>query len=256
MKRKASIIAVAAVLSAAMSVPAFAAETEGLVENKEIISETEGLQENVETVTETDVETEADVDFRKAFLSDADYEAGMLNENGWFSRFLNLQYIPNSDDVFMSADLNDTLQGYYSRNGEENMVASSEFVATMDINNMIQVTTETNPDQEKAEDILNSFIDVDVLEETDKPKEMEFAGMKFLVVEGKSDDRDCFMAVSTQKEGIVIEMRCVFDSEENRDAMLAGFAVFSEEDMKQAGVAENAEETETAAARDHASDNK
>ncbi len=247
MKRKASIIAAAAVLSAAMSVPAFALETESLIGNTKFLEETESEQEQMHSTEET----EENMDNRNVFLTDVGYEAGLLNENGWFSRFLELEYVPKSGDVYMSSDLNDTLQGYYSRNGDENMIASSEFVATMDINNMIQVTAETNPDNEKAEDILKSFIDVDALEEAGEMQEMELGDLQFLSTIGKSDGRDCFMAVSTMKDGIVVEMRCVFDSEENRDAMLAGFASFNEDDMEKACISVEETEAETAASKDH-----
>ena len=69
----------------------------------------------------------------------------------------------------MNGDLNSYLQGYYMRNGEEKMVSSSEFVASMDTSNMIQLTCEVNPKKQGAEEILKRFMELDEMKavETD-----------------------------------------------------------------------------------------
>ena len=104
MRKRALVIAMAAAMTASTLTPAFASET--------------ASNPAVSLVQESEAQKED----RMAVLKEAGFVPGILSHAGWFSKYLNLQYVPASDKVQMNGDLNSYLQGYYMRNGEEKMV--------------------------------------------------------------------------------------------------------------------------------------
>ena len=220
-------LAAAMALTAAVSAftPAYAAEN---AEPESIAQETEAKEIHKET------------EGRMSVLKDAGYKAGILSTTGWFSIYLGLQYVPGSESVRMNGDLNGYLQGYYRRNGEEKMVSSSEFVASMDTENMIQLTTEVNPKNEKAEDILSRFMELDEMKDAGEAVHVRMGDYDFLAVSGVIDGRNSTIGVSTSREGIVLELKATYSQEENKEMLLNGFGLLDEEQMKKAQDAEDA----------------
>ena len=231
MRKRALVIAMAAAMTASALTPAFANET---ASNPEVslVQESEAQKED-----------------RMAVLKDAGFRPGVLNHAGWFSEYLNLQYVPVSDKVQMNGDLNSYLQGYYMRNGEEKMVSSSEFVASMDTSNMIQLTCEVNPKKQGAEEILKRFMELDEMKDAGQMETVQMGEYEFLTVSGVIDGRSAAIGVSTTKDGIVLEFKASYDADENREALLKGFAVLDQEAMKKASESKadktRTEETET-----------
>ena len=231
MRKRALVIAMAAAITASALTPAFANE---LVSNPEV---------------SLVLESEAQKEDRTAVLKDVGFRPGVLSHAGWFSEYLNLQYVPVSDRVQMNGDLNSYLQGYYMRNGEEKMVSSSEFVASMDTSNMIQLTCEVNPKKQGAEEILKRFMELDEMKDAGQMETVQMGEYEFLTVSGVIDGRSAVIGVSTTKDGIVLEFKASYDAEENQEALLKGFAVLDQEAMKKASGSKadktRTEETET-----------
>lgn len=231
MRKRALVIAMAAAMTASALTPAFANET---ASNPEVslVQESEAQKED-----------------RMAVLKDAGFRPSVLNHAGWFSEYLNFQYVPVSDKVQMNGDLNSYLQGYYMRNGEEKMVSSSEFVASMDTSNMIQLTCEVNPKKQGAEEILKRFMELDEMKDEGQMETVQMGEYEFLTVSGVIDGRNAAIGVSTTKDGIVLEFKASYDADENREALLKGFAVLDQEAMKKASESKadetRTEETET-----------
>ena len=194
-------------------------------------------------------ESEAQKEDRMAVLKDAGFSPGILSNAGWFSEYLNLQYVPVSEKVQMNGDLNSYLQGYYMRNGEEKMVSSSEFVASMDTSNMIQLTCEINPKKQGAEEILKRFMELDDMQDAGQMETVQMGEYEFLTVSGVIDERNAVIGVSATKDGIVLEFKASYDADKNREALLKGFAVLDQDAMKKASERKEdetkAEETET-----------
>lgn len=219
MRKKALAAAMALTAAVSAFTPAYAAEN---AEPESIAQETEAK------------EIHKEAEGRMPVLKDAGYKAGILSTAGWFSRYLNLQYVPGSEAVRMNEDLNGYLQGYYRRNGEEKMVSSSEFVASMDTENMIQLTTEVNPKNEKAEDILSRFVEIDEMKDAGEADHVQMGDYDFLVVSGVIDGRNSTIGISTSRENIVLELKATYSQEENKEMLLNGFALLDEEQMKKA----------------------
>lgn len=217
MRKKALAAAMALTAAVSAFTPAYAAEN---AEPESIAQETEAK------------EIHKEAEGRMPVLKDAGYKAGILSTAGWFSRYLNLQYVPGSEAVRMNEDLNGYLQGYYRRNGEEKMVSSSEFVASMDTENMIQLTTEVNPKNEKAEDILSRFVEIDEMKDAGEADHVQMGDYDFLVVSGVIDGRNSTIGISTSRENIVLELKATYSQEENKEMLLNGFALLDEEQMK------------------------
>ena len=141
---------------------------------------------------------------------------------------------------------------YSMRNGEEKMVSSSEFVASMDTSNMIQLTCEVNPKKQGAEEILKRFMELDEMKDAGQMETVQMGEYEFLTVSGVIDGRSAAIGVSTTKDGIVLEFKASYDADENREALLKGFAVLDQEAMKKASESKadetKAEETETVVA--------
>ena len=219
MRKKALAAAMALTAAVSAFTPAYAAEN---AEPESIAQETEAK------------EIHKEAEGRMPVLMDAGYKAGILSTAGWFSRYLNLQYVPGSEAVRMNEDLNGYLQGYYRRNGEEKMVSSSEFVASLDTENMIQLTTEINPKNEKAEDILSRFVELDEMKDAGEADHVQMGDYDFLVVSGMIDGRNSTIGISTSRENIVLELKATYSQEENKEMLLNGFALLDEEQMKKA----------------------
>lgn len=213
--------AVMAVTVMGSSMPVFAEETETVTE-----AVTEASTE-AETTAAEESETSDFVE-GSALLSDYSYEAGELTENGWNSNFFNMQYIP-AKNVSMGLTENEKLGEYYTRNGEDKIVANSEMVALDKDGGYVQMTAEVNPNHEGAEDVLGRFEESEGLELAGKVKEMEIAGKTFKTVSGVID-KEHYMLGVCEADDFVLAIKVKYEDTAARTILLNGFVAVEEED--------------------------
>lgn len=223
----------AAALAASMCTPIFAEET---------LSETEVVSAAIETPIVVSAETEAEASAESEAeteqsqeenlpyltLVEAGYESSVLTTEGWTSDFLQMKYVPQ-EGVVMGVSENEILEQYYDRNegnadGRSRKVATSEMVAFANGGSYIQAITEVNPNNASADQILKDFISSEVFTVEGPMGKTQIGGMRFSTADGKIEDGSYRLAVSTDKEGFAFIYKLHYETEEDKDLLLKGFA--------------------------------
>ena len=242
------------------SLPAFAEESEEIAVVETVESESaaeEEAQEAVEEAVEetelleeeTETETEDDFVEGSALLSDYDYVAGSLDENGWISVFFNMKFEP-SDGITMAVEDNQKLvDEYYHRHGEDKIVGNSELVAKDASNGYVQLSVIANPNAEDAKDILDRFTKVEELELLSKTKDLTIGGKVFTSCTGVFDKQKYMVGVCTDVENMALAIKVKYKDTSARKDMLACFAELEVEEEtelapEEASEAEPVEETQ------------
>ena len=248
-------LTVGAMLTSPASIVTMASETEVVEETAAEDQVSPGAEVVEETSEETDPSAEADVetpseeeqqeaeesesDFQEgsAVLSDYDYEAGEMNEDGWESKMLNMKYDPESG-ITTSAKDKENFDKYYERNGKDKQVAASELVVLNEDGGFMQMSIEVNPNRETSEDVLNRFSEEEGLDLASKPREITVADKTFLSISGVVGKEKYLLAVSTDEDDYVLAIMMKYSKSSERKAFLAGFDVLEEEEAEEAEDAE------------------
>lgn len=260
MRKKHLVVAAALMSAITMAAPcAFAAEeteqeTGTIVEiGEEADAESAAEETEAETEAETNAEEEAETEtgeedphieasaLLSQHLEDIGYEKGELDEDGWVSKYLNMQFVP-AEGIVMGVEENATLQEYHDRNGEENAVAVSEMVAySEDEQSFVQMMVEVNPNAESDEDILGRLAANEELEEVTDARTVEIAGKEFLSTTGELDGDRYFLAVSTEQDGVAMAIKMKYENALMRRDLTNCFDVVEEAEEEDAAIEEDTE---------------
>lgn len=221
----------------------------GYSAEEETEAQTEAETE-AETETETETEEAETEEIDIASLADFNYEKGTMDDDGWESAFLGMEYKPGKG-ISMDADENDQLDTYYSRNGEDSQVAYNEMVAMDEDGGYVQLMAEVNPNHEEAPDILGRFTEQEGLLLVSKTDKKDIAGKEFLTCTGVIEKERYLLGVSTDSKDIVLALKVKYEDSAARTALLEGFKATEDADAEAeadaaAGTAETVAETEAA----------
>ncbi len=249
------VLAAALACGSMAAVPAMAEETlivEDSLGNEEevILEEEEEILDDEEEIAEEEEETETETeesDFIEgsAVLSDYDYEAGEMDEDGWESEFLNLKYeIPEDSGIYMGIDENEQLKEYTERNGEDKQVSINEMVAMDEDGGYVQLMVEVNPNHESADDILERFTENEELELLSVSRDFDIADRTFVARTGVNDSEKYMIGVCTEEDGLVIAVKVKYENTTARKELLSGFAPIEEDEEESESESESESETE------------
>lgn len=162
-----------------------------------------------------------------ALLSDYDYQAGILTEEGWENQFLQMAYVPDGGKKIGIRE-NQELNTYYGRFGKDRMIAVNELVVKDDQDGYLQLMVEVNPNHEKAEDVLKRFVNLEELEMVSSTREIDVAGKKMLTCTGVYEKEKYLLGISTDPEDIVLALKMRYESVDARKSILNGFLEYGE----------------------------
>lgn len=200
---------------------------------EETAEATEESEAAADEIVETESPEEESTEIEEAavlnqHLGDITYEKGELNESGWKSEYLNMQFVPG-EGILMGVSENETLQKYHNRNGEENAVAINELVAyTEDKQSFVQLMVEVNPNAETNEDILTRLAANEKLEDMTDMRIVEIGGKEFLSTTGELEDDHYFLAVSTEQDGVAIAIKMKYANAMRKRVLINSFETVEE----------------------------